>query len=374
MLEPTHDDYIEELLKRLRHAEEREQRHAIQALARLGRRAVPALLDALQGDDWTLRRHAATVFAEARDDRAIPLLCQALGDWDWEVRREAARALQAVAPPEAAEPLLTLFLSGEGHPQVRQIAIEALAAVAARDTLGQVPGSLWKRTIPVLCEVLLGPEWRLHGSAAGLLGTLRAEEAIDPLWAALGHVELEAALRVTVALGQIGGPRVIEPLRVALSHREADVRASAARALGRAGGEEAVMLLAWSLRSRDPFLRRGAARGIERLAKERPTPSLRAVLVPLRRLATPLVWPSSSEDRALYGRVLRLVERVTSQSRDLPLPCRAGAPSAQLPVPAPAGESRADEMRNATPDAGTRPRTWLTRLGARIGAHAPRLD
>lgn len=341
MLEPTDEDYIEDLLERLRQADEREQWHAINALARLGRRAAPALLEVLRGEDWTLRRHAASVFAEAPDVRAIPLLCEALGDWDWEVRREAARALKASAPPEAAEALLPLL--ADGHPRVCQIAIETLSAIQERDTEGRVPPTVWEQVIPALCVVISGAEWRLHVAAARLLGTLQASAAIDALWAALGTSELEAALCITAALGQIGDSRAVEPLRVALTHREADVRASAARALGCIGGEEALMLLAWALRSRDPYLRRGATQGVKRLAREGPTPALRAVLGPLRRLASPLAWPPPGPDRALFLQVLQQVELVTTQVRDLPLPSLSGGQTAQLPLPA-------DRRANTSPE------------------------
>lgn len=346
MLEPTDEDYIDDLLERLRQADERAQRHTINALARLGRRAAPALLEVLCGEDWTLRRHAASVFAEAPDVRAIPLLCEALGDWDWEVRREAARALKASAPPEAAEALLPLL--ADGHPQVCLIAIETLSAIQERDTGGRVPPTTWEQAIPALCAVLSGAEWRLHGAAARLLGALQAEVAIDALWAALCSSELEAALCITDALRQIGGPRVVEPLRVALSHREADVRASAAQALGCIGGEEALMLLAWALRSRDPYLRRGAALGVKRLAKEAPTPALRAVLEPLRRLAAPLAWPPPGPDRALFLRVLQHVELATTQVRDLPLPSVSGGQTAHLPLPADHRAKAPPAMASAT--------------------------
>jgi HEAT repeat protein len=375
MRETSEDDYIQELLKRLQRTDEREQWRAVQALARLRARAVPALLEALGGEDWLLRRHAASVFAEAPDARAIPLLCAALGDWDWEVRRESARALQVLGPPEAAEPLLPLLFNADEHPKVRLAVIKALTAIAARDAQEAVPRSVWARVIPGLCAALGAADWRLNGAAAGLLGTLRAESALDPLWAALGHADLEAALRITVALGQIGGPRSIEPLRVALSHREPDVRASAARALGRVGGEEAIMLLAWALRSRDPFLRRGAARAVERLARERPSPALRAVLDPLRRLAAPVSWATSNQDRLLYHRALGEVERATTHVRDLPLPSRAHSPAAHLPVPAdtlaePSQDPREPETRNPSPDSRSRLHEWLVRLRARAKRRA----
>lgn len=338
-LEPTEDDYIHELVERFRAPEEQRRLAAVHALARLGRRAVPALLEVLRQDDWALRRYAVAVFAEAPDARAVPLLCLALRDVDWEVRREAARALKVAAPPEAAEALLPLLSPAEGHPQVRLNALEALATIRERDRDARVSPDVWERVVASVCAVLQSEEWRLHAPAAGLLGALRAPAAVDALWATVGSADLGTALAVTEALGRIGGPRVIEPLRVALSHRELDVRAGACGALGRVGGEEALMLLAWALRTREPVLRRAAARAVEHLAHTAPTPALRSTLEPLRRLLSFQALVLSREERQLFGRALRQVEAVTRAMHDLPLPATPGGRSAQLPVPAAGGRS-----------------------------------
>jgi len=332
-LEPTEEDYIDELLERFRDSDEQQCKHAVRALVRLGRRAVPALLEALQQDEWAIRRYAATVFTEAPDARAIPLLCEALSDVDWEVRREAARALKVAAPAEAAEPLVPLVSPEEEHPQVRLIAIEALAAIHERDADGRVPAEVWERAIPSLCAAMGRDHWRLHCAAATLLGDLRASAAVDPLWAALDGAQLPIALRIVEALGKIGGRAVIEPLRLALTHREKGVRGAAAETLGHVGGDEALMLLCWALRSQDPGLRRGAAWAVAHLAKSNPSPALRAAREPLRRLLSPLAWPPAGTDRALFKPVLHLVELATADVRDLPLPSLPGERTAQLPRP-----------------------------------------
>ena len=332
-MEPAEEDYVDVLLERFRDPQEQQRRLAVRALARLGRRAVPALLGVLREEDGPSRRYAAAVFSLTPDPRAIPLLCQALGDVDWEVRREAALALKVSAPPEAAEALLPLLLQ-EGHPQVRLIAIDALAAIQARDPDTRVSHTVWARVIPSLCTMMASGDWRLQGAAAELLGMLRAVDAVDALWSALGDADLEAALRITVALGKIGTSRAIEPLRVALSHPEPEVRAAAAEALGQVGGEEALMLLAWALRTRDRGLQRSAVLAIEHLAITEPSPALRAVLRPLEKVLMMKYLVLSREDFRLFSRVLHHIDAATRQFRDLPIPALTAAHGAQLPLPA----------------------------------------
>jgi len=116
-------------------------------------RAVPALIDALEDDDWWVRERAVDALGKAgdpaavepllrmmsRDTRALPLCVRAMGaigsdsvieplcrlaeSTDSEVRREAIQALQAVGQRDLAEP-------------ARQIVIAALEKAGVRFTRG----------------------------------------------------------------------------------------------------------------------------------------------------------------------------------------------------------------------------------------------
>lgn len=77
---------------------------AAAALGRIGRPAVPRLVEALQSPDATLRQQAADTLARIGPaaDEAVPALVQALRDDDPLVRKSAARALGQIGPAAAA--------------------------------------------------------------------------------------------------------------------------------------------------------------------------------------------------------------------------------------------------------------------------------
>jgi hypothetical protein len=77
-----------------------EQELAAQALGRIGKPAVPMLMNALQHRDPHVRLQAAQVLAKIGPEAqaAVPLLVAALDDHDPHVRRAAARALGQIGP------------------------------------------------------------------------------------------------------------------------------------------------------------------------------------------------------------------------------------------------------------------------------------
>lgn len=86
---------------------------AMDALARIGRDAVPALVEALGDRNVQVRRQAALALGRIGPDaeQAVPALSAALGDGDEQVRRNAARALGQIGPAakEAIGPLMQLL-------------------------------------------------------------------------------------------------------------------------------------------------------------------------------------------------------------------------------------------------------------------------
>jgi HEAT repeat protein len=81
-------------------SEPTEQELAAQALGRIGKPAVPLLMNALQHRDPLARRQAALVLAKIGPEaaEAVPLLVGALDDQDAAVRRAAAKALGQIGP------------------------------------------------------------------------------------------------------------------------------------------------------------------------------------------------------------------------------------------------------------------------------------
>lgn len=89
-----------------------EQQVAADALSRIGKPAVPQLVQALSHPDPKIRRAATSVLArmgsEAKD--AVPALVQLLDDEDASVRRSAAKTLGRIGP-DAAEAVPALVRS-----------------------------------------------------------------------------------------------------------------------------------------------------------------------------------------------------------------------------------------------------------------------
>ena len=66
---------------------------AVRSLKRIGRLAVPALIESLQHRDALIRSEAATALGEIRDASAVSSLNEALKDENEGVRRAASEAL-----------------------------------------------------------------------------------------------------------------------------------------------------------------------------------------------------------------------------------------------------------------------------------------
>jgi HEAT repeat protein len=78
-----------------------EQEAAADALGRMGPAAVPALIQALQNPDVSVRRKAVEVLGRVGPDAkdAVPELVKLLDDPDEDVRKSAARTLGRIGPP-----------------------------------------------------------------------------------------------------------------------------------------------------------------------------------------------------------------------------------------------------------------------------------
>jgi len=110
------------------------------ALEKIGdRRAVPALIAALQGADDNLRSSAARGLGRIGDPRAVEPLVVALSDVDSHVRRDAAAALGLIGDPRAVKPLEALLTVGsperllaDGLNGVREAATKALQSLQSK--------------------------------------------------------------------------------------------------------------------------------------------------------------------------------------------------------------------------------------------------
>lgn len=104
---PVSRELVGEIIELL-HAEENAglRNTAVDILVRMGRDAVPFLLDQARCPDHDVRKFIVDILGEIADPRAIPQLMEALGDEDGNVRASAAENLGKLRSAEAVPHLL----------------------------------------------------------------------------------------------------------------------------------------------------------------------------------------------------------------------------------------------------------------------------
>jgi len=184
--------------------------------------AVPALLDALKGEFYTVRARAAIALGKIGDLKAIELLLFALKDLEDDVRIAACLGLGFFRNPSTFDEITNVLLD-DPKIEVRQAAAKALGNT-------QHPAA-----VPLLMEALRDPFWWYEREiqagdlfdAIEKMGTLAVEPLIEALKDNEGTVRKYAAL----VLGRIGDDRAIEPLGMALYDLHHDVGKVSAEAL-----------------------------------------------------------------------------------------------------------------------------------------------
>ena len=183
-----------------------------------------ALRDLVRGSPKA-RAFAAHALGDVTDAterrRAVDALLTALDDDLGEVRAEAAASLGELGEP-AALPALFKRLD-DGVPAVRQAAAIALGGLRHAD--GFEP----------LAEALRGGPADLRFQAATSIAEIDAARAYEPLVGALADRDPQVAGAAALALGAIGDKRAITALTPLVEHRDAGVRFDAAYALAELG-------------------------------------------------------------------------------------------------------------------------------------------
>ncbi|MBI1924377.1 HEAT repeat domain-containing protein [Candidatus Poribacteria bacterium] len=82
---------------------------AISALVKIGKPAVPALIEAFRKQNPVVRTHAAMALGRIGNPDAVPALIEALSDDDQQVSREALGALLEIGTPEAKKAVKDSF-------------------------------------------------------------------------------------------------------------------------------------------------------------------------------------------------------------------------------------------------------------------------
>lgn len=201
---PVSRDLVGEIIELL-HAEENAglRNAAVDILVRMGRDAVPFLLDQAHCPDHDVRKFIVDILGEIADQRAIPRLLEALKDEDGNVRASAAENLGKLRAGEAVPALLDAM----SHPDVllRFTIFDALAKIG-------VPVPL-ARLLPFRDEKLLR---KALIDCLGAVGDAAAvSELVSGLTDPMRNVR-DASLLALVALAE----RYPEDVRQALSGQD----------------------------------------------------------------------------------------------------------------------------------------------------------
>jgi HEAT repeat protein len=100
------DPRIAEYISQLKYWDQGVAEHASEALGKIGAAAVPALVEALKGDNIYIRRKAPGALGKIGGAAVIPVLLEALSHNDGDVRIRAAEALGAVGDVTTVPALL----------------------------------------------------------------------------------------------------------------------------------------------------------------------------------------------------------------------------------------------------------------------------
>lgn len=226
------------------------------------------VIQALQDGDEDIRRCAAEILDEIRDERSVEPLIKALSDKSWKVRGPAAKALGTIGDSRALTPLIKV-LKNDVKSSVRGNAAWALGHI--RPVVVDV--------VPILMRALEDKDWYVRSSATIALGSIGpvTDEVVPSLMKALGDNEDLVRRSALSALGTIGpaAAEAVPALEKVLRNWRIDEyrRWLAARALGNIGYPEAAMAvpaLERAQRDRDKDVRKGAAEALRKIKSSAP--------------------------------------------------------------------------------------------------------
>lgn len=290
---------------------------AKESLVTMGKKAVPALIKALQKDtDPAICVGAAETLGEIRDPRVTGALIDAVTRNPWpQVRGKSAEVLAKRKERRAIKPLVVAYRKPGENWHVRYDVLNALVVIAGKEEVRKLIPDLFEekdpeireaiaslfsgltdssartfyqqglsdknavirksalqaqektgneRSFEALVVALKDKSWEVRTDAAMALGRLGDKRAVDPLIDALRDPNRAVVVAAEYALGQQKDAKAVEPLLALLQdparHKnDSDMRAHAIRALGAIGDPRTVKPILALVRDQNSSLR-GAAR------------------------------------------------------------------------------------------------------------------
>lgn len=170
------------------------------------RRAVEALVRALDDDRPEVRAEACASLGGLGDGSVVPVLTRRLDDGAAAVRQSAAIALGTLADPEGFEPLAEALRAGPAD-----LRFQAATSLAEIDP---------ERAYQPLVAALADPDPQVVSAAALSLGAIGDDRAVPVLIAQLEHRDVATRFDLAYALAELGAPAGRDALVAALSDPE----------------------------------------------------------------------------------------------------------------------------------------------------------
>jgi HEAT repeat protein len=344
--------------------------HASRALAKIGRHAVPELIQSFKDRDHNVRYRAAWALHSIGPDgeEAVPALIKALHDDHEQVRTWSAYALGEIGPQarDAAMDLVKLLRDPKAN--LRQQASSALQKIgehavpalieALREQQARgreevayalrLLGPVAKGAVPALVDAINDKNAKVRVQALAALAAIgkEAKEALPALIEALQvkHYDTQVqALRAVLSIGSRDEPGLLErlrevnrkvtwavpyvlaqfgpktrdaipPLLKSLKDQDAQIRFIAALALGQIGpeGKQAVPELEMALKDPSAEVRTAAAVSLSNLDEARQKAAIESLDLALLRARRAMIAAQQRLQLAQQGRLLgqRMLEEL----------------------------------------------------------------
>ena len=276
---------------------------AEQSLQKIGKVAVPALIDGLKSDKH--QRFILTIISELGPDAAqsVPALASMLSSKDAELQREVILALAGIGPDAKSTTVQLIKMLDDQQFSFRPAVAYALGRIGAKEAVSSLKkalespddqtlriASIWSllqidptndkyvtTAIPLLTKAMESEKPVVRLEAARALGRIgaRAKNAITALQIALSDKSPLVRREALIALAEIGPDSsvAITDIIKILTDGDTEFRPIACYALGKIGtaSKPAIPQLHRMLNGRDPHERTVAAWALVQIAPDRET-------------------------------------------------------------------------------------------------------
>ncbi len=211
-------------------------------LKKIGKPAIPFLVEALGHTEKRVRRAAAVLLGELNATSAVPALVEAFQN---ATRTSDRMILAATLGRLRDERGLSALMDGLKAKDKQLQAVSARAIAQFEDS----------RAVPTLVDLLDSSDELVRGSAVYALKKI-GEKGIPELSRALATTKGSTKVEVLNLLAEVGGDESIAAIQTALEDVNMYVRLAAARSLARLGNTDGLPVANEALRSSSPETRK----------------------------------------------------------------------------------------------------------------------